>query len=79
MVSIQEFNYLADSEKIEVMSNAVFLGDRLTDTHYIMLYNYNNFYVEVYFDDRTHVISCFKAFYNPEFVLPYVQDLKIAI
>lgn len=47
MVTIQEFNYLTDSEKIEAMSNAVFLGDRLTDTHYVMLYNYNNFYVEV--------------------------------
>jgi len=73
------FNQLNNHEKSEAILNATFLADRLTDQHYIRLYNLDKFYVEVFFDDASHTICGFRAFEHTLFVLPYLTDLKVAV
>ncbi|MEB0262284.1 MULTISPECIES: hypothetical protein [unclassified Mucilaginibacter] len=74
-----DFNALKYYEKTEAVLNGTFLADRLNDHHYIKLYNLNSFYVEVFFDDRSHLITHFRAFDHTLFVLPYLNDLQIAV
>lgn len=79
MLTISYFGTLSNREKTEVILKGTFLADRLTEHHYIKLYNVGNFYVEVVFDDRNHFIVDFKAFEQTMFVLPYLEQLRIAI
>ena len=74
-----DFTQLNEARKIEAVLDATFLADRLIDEHYVCLYNLDNFYVEVFFDDRTHLISKFRAFEHTLFVLPYLDDVEIAV
>ncbi|MFD0766994.1 hypothetical protein ACFQZI_19200 [Mucilaginibacter lutimaris] len=79
MMTSDKFNALGYHEKTEAVLNGTFLADRLNDHHYIRLYNLDNFYVEVFFDDRSHLITHFRAFEHTLFVLPYLDDLQIAV
>ena len=73
------FNACSFHEKTELVLKGTFLADRLTDHYYVKLYNLENFYVEVFFDDHTHIIVHFRAFENTMFVMPYIDNLKIAV
>ena len=73
------FNKLDSQQQTELILTATFLADRLTHDHYIKLYSLDNFYIEVFFDDSTHLITNFRAFEHTMFVLPYLEKLKIAV
>jgi hypothetical protein len=79
MMTSDDFNALGHYEKTEAVLKGTFLADRLNDHFYIRLYNLDSFYVEVFFDDRSHLITHFRAFEHTLFVLPYLDDLKIAV
>lgn len=79
MKNSDDFNNLNYTEKTEAVLQGTFLADRLNDHFYIKLYNVGSFYVEVFFDDRSHLITHFRAFEHTRFVLPYLNDLKIAV
>lgn len=79
MITSDDFNRLDYKEKTEAILKGTFLVGRFTDDYYIKLYNVHNFYVEVFFDDRNHLITHFRAFEHTLFVLPYVDELKIAV
>jgi hypothetical protein len=74
-----EFNHLSYHDKTEHVLRGTFLVDRLTKHYYIKLYNVDCFYVEVFFDDESHLITHFRAFEHTMFVVPYLQDLRIAV
>jgi hypothetical protein len=74
-----KFTMLDEAQKTEAVLNATFLADRLTDQYYVRLYNLDNFYVEVFFDDRTHTVEKFRAFEHTLFVLPYLEEVEIAV
>jgi hypothetical protein len=77
-VTSDHFNRLAYREQTEAVLTGTLLADRLHDRHYIKLYNLESFYVEVFFDRNSHLIAHFRAFDHTLFVLPYLDDLKIA-
>ncbi|WP_183575476.1 hypothetical protein HDF18_16270 [Mucilaginibacter sp. X5P1] len=79
MRNSDDFNKLNYTAKTEAVLQGTFLADRLDDHNYIKLYNVGSFYVEVFFDDRSHLITHFRAFESTIFVLPYLNDLKIAV
>jgi hypothetical protein len=78
MMNPDDFNTLSYTQKTEAVLRGTFLADRLTEHHYVKLYNVDNFYTEVFFDDRSHLITHFRAFEHIMLVLPYLTDLMIA-
>ena len=74
-----DFNAFGYHEKTEAVLKGTFLADRLNDHFYIKLYNLDRFYVEVFFDGRSQLITHFRAFEHTLFVMPYLDDLKIAV
>ena len=79
MMRSDDFNQLGYHEKTEAVLTGTFLADRMNDRYYIKLYNLESFYVEVFFDDRSHLITHFRAFDHTLFVLPYLNELSIAV
>jgi len=73
------FNACSFKQKTELILEGTFLADRLTDMYYVRLYNLHQFYVEVFFDDHTHIIVHFRAFDSTKFVMPYIGNLRIAV
>ncbi|MFD2145837.1 hypothetical protein [Mucilaginibacter antarcticus] len=75
----EEFNYLSYHDKTELVLQGTFLVDRLTDHYYIKLYNIDCFYVEVFFEDSSHLITHFRAFEHTMFIVPYLEEVRIAV
>jgi hypothetical protein len=75
----EQFNRLNYTKKTEAVLKGTFLADRLSEHHYIKLYNLDNFYIEVFYDDSSHLITNFRAFEHTLFVLPYLEELQIAV
>jgi len=79
MTTAAEFNLLDYYEQMEFVLKSTFLADRLIEDFYIKLYALDNYYIEVYFDDSSHLITHFKAFEHTVLVLPYLEQLKMAV
>jgi hypothetical protein len=78
-MTFEFFNSLSYRQQTELVLQGTFLADRLTDEHYVKLYNVHTFYVEVFFEDSTHLITNFRAFRNEDHLLwPYLCQLPIA-
>ena len=78
-MSADQFNHLGYYDQMETVLRGTYLADRLTEHHYIRLYNLDCMYIEAFFDDDTHLISMFRAFEHTLFVLPYLEELHLAI
>jgi hypothetical protein len=74
-----QFNQLDYYDQMEAVLGGTYLADRLTERHYIRLYNLDCMYIEVFFDERTHLITWFHAFEYTFFVLPYLENLNLAV
>jgi hypothetical protein len=79
MMTSDDFKALDHTEKTEAVLKAIFLADRSNDRCYIKLYSVANFYVEVFFDKSSNLIVRFRAFEHTIFVLPYLEELQIAV
>ena len=75
----KQFNRLNFREQMDAVLNGTFLAGRLTDDHYIKLYNVHHFYVEVFFDDRNHLITRINAFHHTHYLTPYLESLEVAV
>ena len=74
-----DFRKLSYKEKTEAVLTGTFLAARSDERCYVKLYNVFNFYVEIFFDNRSHLIIHFRAFHDTLLILPYLEDLKIAV
>jgi len=79
MLTSDDFQALSYTAKTEAVLTGTFLATRSDAHYYIKLYNVDNFYVEVFFDHRSQLIIHFRAFEHTLFVLPYLEDLRIAV
>jgi hypothetical protein len=79
LITPEDFNLLGYHEQTEAVLKGTFLADLLTEDAYVKLYDVNGVYVEVFFDDVTHLITHFTALENILLAMPYLNDLKIAV
>lgn len=76
---VGEFEKLPYHLKMEAVLKATFLSDRSIQTHYIKLYALDNFYIEVFFDGDTHLITDFIASAGTGCLNPYLCQYRLAI
>lgn len=77
-ITLYEFNSLNDIEKHEaIIEYAVNVGDRYEGNYGILLYQFDNFYVEVYYNNKANVIERFKAFVSQELLSPYLNQIDL--
>ncbi len=77
-ITLYEFNSLNDNEKHEAMMDyAVFIADRIEEQCKILLYQFDNFYVELFYDSCNNAITRFKSFTSQELLEPYLSEINL--
>jgi hypothetical protein len=78
-MDIREFNIMDGIAKTEVLATAgVFLAERTDGCYRIILYQVNNFYVEIYYHLTRYCYICIRSFENVGELYPYLPDVDIS-
>lgn len=73
-----QFNYMQEQEQTTtIWEKGVFLAERIEGFHKIMLYQLEDFYVEVTHHTHFNVILKVSSFTNTDHLDPYLQDINI--
>ena len=78
-MTLQHFNALIKDEKQHiVLSTGIFLAERLDGPFRIMLYQLEDFYVEVYFFNLYNKAALLKGFDDMELLEPYLDTISLS-
>lgn len=77
-IKLYEFNSLNDNEKHEAMMEyAILVGDRFEGPNSILLYQFDNFYVELFYNRDDNQIQKFRSFQTQEPLTPYLNQIDL--
>jgi hypothetical protein len=68
---------LDEAKQAEATWNGEFIADRVDQEHTILLYQVDDFYVEVYYHQDDNVIKRFRSFSSIEQLIPYLEQIDI--
>jgi hypothetical protein len=78
-MTLAQFNKLKIEEQQKaVLINGVFLGERKDPPLRMMLYDMENFYVEVFFLSRYNKVAWFNGFQSTKKLEPYLQKIDVS-
>ena len=76
--TIYEFNILPDSDKADtVWEHGKFITNRVIEGNAINLYSFNDFYVEIWYDQPTNKIIKIRSFTSTNPLDPYLDDIRL--
>ncbi len=77
-MTLAQFNKLSiEQQQRAVLINGVFLAERKDPPLRMMLYDMENFYVEVFFLSRYNKVAWFNGFQSTNKLEPYLQKIDI--
>lgn len=76
-MTLYEFKALDEMEQAEAVWDAVHISERWDDEHNILLYQRDNFYIEVFYHRELNVIRRIKSFRNTSQLEPYLGKIDI--
>ena len=78
-MKIHEFTNLTKAEQQQLLlNNGTFLYERFEGPFKIMLYSFNEFYVEDFFSNINNKPAWFKAFNDTEELQPYLESIDVS-
>lgn len=78
-MTLDEFTRLNETSQAQtLLRKGTFLADRLYKNFSILLYQLDNFYVEVYHNLRFDVMQGMRCFEDDEALQPYLEDIDIS-
>jgi hypothetical protein len=77
-MTLFEFRMLDENEKQEAIFNGVQIAERTDDEHWILLYQLDNLYVEVYYHQEKKVIVKYTPFKASQRLSPYLRQIDIS-
>lgn len=78
-MTLDEFALLNDARQAEtLLERGIFLVDRLYKNFSIFLYQLDNFYVEVYHNQRYDIMQGMRCFEDDEALQPYLEAIDIS-
>lgn len=78
-MTIQYFRTLSQDKQFrKLLLNGVFLTSRDTDENCILLFQLNNFYVEIYFNRDCEEIVYSRSFKDTDKLAPYLEQIDIS-
>ena len=73
-----QFNQLTrNKQRLCLLTEGVFLEERSTMRHDVMLYELDGFYAEAFFIKDTNKAAFFKSFTNTAYLEPYLQQIDL--
>lgn len=77
-MELTDFNILDEIKQAEALLNhGVLIAERMYKEFQILLYQVNQFYVEVYYHNNFQMIQGFGGFENTNALDPYLADIDI--
>jgi hypothetical protein len=67
-----------EMEQQEAFWKGTHVADRKDEEHNIFLYQFDNFYVEVFYHREYNVVRRYWPFKNPELLAPYLEQIDIS-
>ena len=77
-MTLCEFIALNELEKHNAVLDGVHIGDRSSGRYWILLYQLDSFYVEVFYDARKDAIVRFRPFRSVGQLSPYLRQIDIS-
>jgi len=78
-MTLDEFTLLNETKQAEtLLKRGIYLADRLYKNFSIILYQLDNFYVEVYHNLRFDVMQGMRCFQDEEALQPYLESIDIS-
>jgi hypothetical protein len=78
-MTLSEYNFLDQAEQFEVLYNyGVHISDRADDDYCIILFQLDNFYIELYFHLELNSLKKFVSFSNVNFIEPYLEQIDLS-
>jgi len=79
MMTLDQFTILPETKQAEtLLERGIFLADRLYKNFSIILYQLDNFYVEVYHNLRFDTMQGMRCFEDEEALQPYLELIDIS-
>jgi hypothetical protein len=76
-MTLYDFRALDEMEQQAAFWDGVHIGERADGDHWILLYQIDSFYVEVFYDKVKNVIVKYTAFQTTERLKPYLQQIDL--
>ena len=76
-MTLYEFIAMDEMEQQEAIWEGVHVGDRDDGGHRILLYQFDNFYVEVYYHKECNVVRRYRPFSSTNPLEPYLNQIDI--
>jgi len=76
-ITLYEFTALDEMEQAEAIWDGVFLGDRKDGEHRILLYQIDDFYVEVFYHIEYNTLRRFRSFSSTNQLDPYLNQIDL--
>ncbi len=76
-MTLYQFNALDEMEQQEAVWSGTHIGERFDQEHSILLYQIDNFYVEVFYHREHNVIRRFRSFSSVTQLEPYLKKIDI--
>lgn len=78
-MTLDEFTLLNETKQAQtLLKKGIFLTERLYKNFSILLYQLDNFYVEVYHNLRFDVMQGMRCFEDDEALQPYLESIDIS-
>ena len=78
-MTLDEFTFLNETKQAQtLLKKGIFLTERLYKNFSILLYQLDNFYVEVYHNLRFDVMQGMRCFEDDEALQPYLESIDIS-
>lgn len=79
LMTLDEFTLLNDARQAQILlERGTFLTDRLYKNFSIILYQLDNFYVEVYHNLRYDIMQGMRCFEDDDALQPYLESIDIS-
>lgn len=77
-MTLFDFRLLTDNEQINLLyTNGVYVGKRRVKGQVVVLYQLEDFYVEIYYKKYRHHVSCIHIFLTTALLQPYLDQVNI--
>ena len=75
---MQDFEDLPEEQKLNnIRKDGAYIGKRKIEEFVIVLYQLNNFYIEIYYDNYRKYINRFNCFDSTELLDPYLDKMEL--
>lgn len=78
-MTLSEFKNLNEEKQREFfIKKAVLLGERKTQQYYILLFQLEGFYIEIFSSKKEHEVTLIKSFTTTKELEPYLNAIDIS-